>query len=153
MTEQSDHANAPHWRFLFLQALRETGNVSAAARAAGKSRAAIYRARKQLPDFAADWADALEEAADWLELEALRRAVDGTEEGRYFRGEMIGTITRYSDSLLMFLLKARRPTLYGGLRQSVSDDKDDGAAMERLRDELEARMARLFGPHDGDGAP
>ncbi|NBW06355.1 MAG: hypothetical protein EBR92_10735, partial [Alphaproteobacteria bacterium] len=37
MTEQSDHANAPHWRFLFLQALRETGNVSAAARAAGKS--------------------------------------------------------------------------------------------------------------------
>ncbi len=109
MTEQSDHANALHWRFLFLQALRETGNVSAAARTAGKSRAAIYRARKQLPDFAADWADALEEAADWLELEALRRAVDGTEEGRYFRGEMIGTITRYSDSLLMFLLKARRP--------------------------------------------
>jgi hypothetical protein len=117
MTEQHPNADASHWRFLFLQDLRETGNVSAAARHVGKSRAALYRARKQDAAFAAEWDDALEEAADWLELEALRRAVDGTEEGRYFQGEMIGTITRYSDSLLMFLLKGRR--LRFGLVQAV----------------------------------
>ena len=148
MIDQSANADALHWRFSFLQTLRETGNVSAAARHVGKSRAAVYRARKQDDAFAADWDDALEEAADWLELEALRRAVDGTEEGRYFQGEMIGTITRYSDSLLMFLLKARRPQLYGGLRQTTSGD---GAKnIERLRDELETKMARLVGA-DGTG--
>ena len=75
--------------------LRKTGNVSAAARYAGRARAQLCRLRKQDTAFAALWDDALEEAADWLELEALRRAMDGTEEGRYFRGEMIGTITRY----------------------------------------------------------
>ena len=47
MTEQHPNADASHWRFSFLQDLRETGNVSAAARHVGKSRAALYRARKQ----------------------------------------------------------------------------------------------------------
>jgi len=145
MTEQHPNADASHWRFSFLQDLRETGNVSAAARHVGKSRAALYRARKQDAAFAAEWDDALEEAADWLELEALRRAVDGTEEGRYFQGEMIGAITRYSDSLLMFLLKARRPQLYGGLRQSIPEDGETD--IERLRGELETKMTRLV---DGD---
>ncbi len=151
MTEQHPNADASHWRFLFLQDLRETGNVSAAARHVGKSRAALYRARKQDAAFAAEWDDALEEAADWLELEALRRAVDGTEEGRYFQGEMIGTITRYSDSLLMFLLKARRPQLYGGLRQPIPEDGETD--IERLRGELETKMARLVGGDEPGEAP
>ena len=47
MIDQSANADALHWRFSFLQTLRETGNVSAAARHVGKSRAAVYRARKQ----------------------------------------------------------------------------------------------------------
>ena len=47
MTEQHPNADASHWRFSLLQDLRETGNVSAAARHVGKSRAALYRARKQ----------------------------------------------------------------------------------------------------------
>jgi hypothetical protein len=145
MTDHLPNADAPHWRFLFLNALRETGNISAAARAAGKSRTAVYRRRTKSADFACRWDDALEEAADWLELEALRRAVEGTEEGRYFQGQMIGTITRYSDSLLMFLLKARRPHLYGGLRRPRRDNVEPGEEIERLRDELETKMARLVG--------
>ena len=64
MIDQSANADALHWRFSFLQTLRETGNVSAAARHVGKSRAAVYRARKKDDGFAADWDDALEEAAD-----------------------------------------------------------------------------------------
>ena len=77
MIDQSANADALHWRFSFLQTLRETGNVSAAARHVGKSRAAVYRVRKQDDAFVADWDYALEEAADWLEFEALRRAVGG----------------------------------------------------------------------------
>lgn len=99
------------WRQAFLDSLRVTGNVSAAARLVGKARASLYRIRRNDPDFAAAWQDALEEAVDWLELEALRCAVEGTEENRFSKGEIVGTITRYSDCLLMFLLKARRPWL------------------------------------------
>ena len=53
MTDQSANADALHLRFSFLQTLRETGNVSAAARHVGKSRAAVYRARIDwVPNFA-----------------------------------------------------------------------------------------------------
>jgi len=148
MASHSPEADAAPWRALFFEMLRKTGNVSAAARHAGRARAQLYRLRKQDTAFAALWDDALEEAADWLELEALRRAMDGTEEGRYFRGEMIGTITRYSDSLLMFLLKARRPLVFGtnpARRLASANDED---SLDALRRELETKMARLMAAHD-----
>jgi hypothetical protein len=148
MASQRPEADAAHWRALFLNMLRKTGNVSAAARHAGRARAQLYRLRKQDTAFAALWDDALEEAADWLELEALRRAMDGTEEGRYFRGEMIGTITRYSDSLLMFLLKARRPTVFGAHQAHQIKTASDEDRLDALRRELNTKMARLMAAHD-----
>jgi len=147
MASHSPEADAAPWRALFFEMLRKTGNVSAAARHAGRARAQLYHLRKQDTAFAALWDDALEEAADWLELEALRRAMDGTVEGRYFRGEMIGTITRYSDSLLMFLLKARRPLVFGTSQARRAAQKaladiglDDPAARDDLAD-LRAALA------------
>ena len=65
------------WQAAFLVSLRQTGNVSAAARAAGTCRSRCYEARQRDRGFAAAWADALEEAADRLEMEAFRRAVEG----------------------------------------------------------------------------
>jgi hypothetical protein len=64
----------PGWQEAFLGHLRETGNVSAAARAAGTCRSRCYEWRRRDPAFVAEWADALEEAADRLEMEAFRRA-------------------------------------------------------------------------------
>lgn len=148
MASHSPEADAAPWRALFFEMLRKTGNVSAAARHAGRARAQLYRLRKQDAAFAALWDDALEEAADWLELEALRRAMDGTEEGRYFRGEMIGTITRYSDSLLMFLLKARRPSVFGTSQAHRLISANDEDSLDGLRRELETKMARLMAAHD-----
>ena len=152
MASHSPEADAAPWRALFFEMLRKTGNVSAAARHAGRARAQLYRLRKQDTAFAALWDDALEEAADWLELEALRRAMDGTEEGRYFRGEMIGTITRYSDSLLMFLLKARRPLVFGTSQARRLTSANDEDSLDALRRELEAKMARLMAAHDWQAA-
>ena len=44
-----------------------------------------------------------------MELEARRRAVKGTDKPVFQRGEQVGTIREYSDTLLMFLLKANKP--------------------------------------------
>ena len=56
---------------------------------------------------------ALEDAADLLEAEAVRRARDGFEKGVYHKGEKVDTETQYSDSLMVFLLKGRRNAVFG----------------------------------------
>src|SRR5262249_51821069 len=69
----------------FLASLKETGNVRRACQAAQVSRRAAYYARERHPDFAAAWDEALEEAADRLEAEARRRAVDGLVRFKFDR--------------------------------------------------------------------
>ena len=132
----------PGWQEAFLGHLRETGNVSAAARAAGTCRSRCYEWRRRDPAFVAAWADALEEAADRLEMEAFRRAVKGVGEDRFFQGSVVGEVTRYSDSLLMFLLRARRPARFG--TGAVTDTSDSGMENDdRYLAELCRRMETL----------
>lgn len=106
------------WRAAFLEALAAVGNVSGAAKTASVSRRFVYDERERDPDFAALWDDALDQAADAMEREALRRAVEGWDEpvfgslgGKSGSGE-IGTVRKYSDTLLIFLLKGARPEKY-----------------------------------------
>lgn len=75
----------------FLSALSRTASVTAASQAAGIGRRTAYNWRDADEAFAAAWDDALESGTDALEDEAVRRALDG------------------SDTLLIFMLKARRP--------------------------------------------
>ena len=57
--------------------------------------------------------EASEDAADSLEAEARRRAVEGVEEPvGWYKGQAGGVVRKYSDTLLIFLLKGRRPELY-----------------------------------------
>ena len=132
----------PGWQEAFLVQLRETGNVSAAARAAGTCRWRCYEWRRRDRAFADAWADALEEVADRLEMEAFWRAVSGVGEDRFFQGGAVGEVTRYSDSLLMFLLRARRPGRFGprpaGEAANTGMENDD-----RYVEELGRRMAAL----------
>jgi hypothetical protein len=103
-------------RQAFLQALAETGNVTAAVEIAGTSRSRVYELRRADPPFAAAWKEAEESAADALEAEARRRAVVGVLEPVVSSGKVVRdddgqpiAIRRYSDNLLLALLKARRP--------------------------------------------
>jgi hypothetical protein len=54
------------WRGVFVEALRRSGSVAAACRAAGVSRTLVYRERRQSPSFATSWHDAEEEAEQRL---------------------------------------------------------------------------------------
>lgn len=100
------------WKPKFLNALRERGIVKDACSAAGVNRATAYRNRDADAEFAQEWQDALDEAADELEREAWRRAVDGTDKPITFQGEVTGSYKEYSDMLLALLLRAKRSREY-----------------------------------------
>lgn len=61
------------WRPAFLASLSLVGNVTEAARAAKIDRTVVYDERKRNEQFATAWDDAMEMAADELEIEARRR--------------------------------------------------------------------------------
>lgn len=62
-----------HWRALFLQTLAETSNVTAAAKEAGANPARAYKLRRENADFRREWAAALLEGYEHLEMETLHR--------------------------------------------------------------------------------
>jgi hypothetical protein len=101
----------------FLQALANTGSVTTAVAVAGTSRTRVYELRKADPAFASAWEEAEEIATDRLEDEARRRAVEGVAEPLVSAGKLVRDadgqpiiVRRYSDHLLLALLKARRPS-------------------------------------------
>ena len=108
----------PAWQKAFLAALQESGNVRLACAAAQVSRGTVYQRRSDDVVFTTAWDTALDAAADLLEAEARRRAHDGWDEpvfGSLGSGQgsgEIGTMRKYSDTLLIFLLKGARPEKY-----------------------------------------
>src|SRR5262249_34293461 len=122
-----------------------------------------YQVRKEDEAFALAWDDALEEAADALELEARRRACEGLRKVKFHNGEPImvpalGPDGRplvtadnqpvlvpyveheYSDVLLIFLLKAARPEKFRE-RYEVRHGGTVGLDLRGLSDaELSARI-------------
>lgn len=110
------------WRPVFLAELAETCNVSEAARVAGVERTVPYSHRDADPAFAAAWEDAIEQGIEALELEARRRAMKGTSRPVYYQGAECGQVQEYSDTLMIFLLKAHRPKVY---RDGATGQPDD----------------------------
>ena len=98
-------------RATFLKALASGDSVTNACNAAGIGRRTAYDWRGDDEDFAAEWSDAVETGTDVLEDVAIRRAIDG------------------SDTLLIFMLKARRPEKFKD-RQSHEHSGPGGGPIE-----------------------
>ncbi len=113
----------------FLAALDEGLSVASAAKTAGINRSWLYRLRARDATFDAAWHDACEAGTDRLEDEARRRAVEGVEKPVFRGGEIVGHVRDYSDAMLIFLLKARRPEIFApAAKQSATTaQSDDGA--------------------------
>jgi transposase-like protein len=107
----------PKKRALFLGALTEGASVTAACDRAVITRRTVYDWRKADSEFAAAWDDAIEAGTDALEDEALRRAKEK------------------SDTLLIFLLKARRPEKYKD-RVSTEHSGTESKTFEQWLDDL-----------------
>lgn len=108
----------PVWGKAFIAHFSLTGNSTASAAAAGVTRRAAELLRERDETFRTAWEEAREEAADHLEDEARRRAVDGWDEPVFGSGGTgvgtveVGTIRKYDSTLLIFLLKGARPEKY-----------------------------------------
>jgi len=100
------------WTDAFLAHLAECGILTDAAAAAGIDRSTVFRRRQDDEEFAQAVDEAIDMAADKLEREARRRAVDGVEEPVYQGGQLVGKRMVYSDSLLALLLKGRRKKVF-----------------------------------------
>lgn len=128
----------------FLSHLRATGNVTAAAEKSGVSRSSAYALRNADAAFRAAWDDAMESALDDLEAELMRRAREGTEKPVFYGGETVGSIRSYSDSLAMFLLRSRRPHVFGDSAGREGEGQADGADKAgSVRRRLEEKLAAL----------
>ncbi|WP_047236655.1 hypothetical protein [Chromobacterium subtsugae] len=121
----------------FLEVLADTANVSKAARAIKMARPYLYELKAKDKRFSAAWDEAIALGTAALEDEAARRAMEGTLRPVFYKGAKVGTIREFSDTLLIFLLKARDPEKYadrvkqeltgkgGGPLQSVSVNTND----------------------------
>lgn len=101
----------------FLKELAKRANVSTSAKAAGVDRGTPYRWREADSEFAEAWDAAVEVAVDALESEAWRRAAIGTMKPVYQKGQLVGRIREYSDTLMVVLLKGHRREKYSEKQQ------------------------------------
>ncbi len=136
---------------IFLAELAQSGNVSASARRAGIARGRLYKLKASDKKFAEAWAMAIEEAADLLASEAMRRAIEGFEEVKYFKGEPVGTVRKYSDQLLMFLLKAYRPGMFSQHADNAATTSMEKNTHHHATSSLLKKMETLIKEDDTDG--
>ena len=110
----------------FLETLAATGSISEAAAAIGISRTALYklRANPAASDFRARWAEALREATAVLAGEAFERALKGTSQPVWYKGNQIGERVRHDNRLLMFLLRAHDPETYGAVPARADSERN-----------------------------
>ncbi len=171
----------------FCAALAETGIVRRACDAIGMTRQQVYQWRRDMPTFAAEWDEALKIGITALEDEAHRRAFEGVQEPLVHKGQfiyqtedgfddddqpvrrirrdkdgqpLVATVTKASDTLAIFLLKAHNPDKYrdnsrvelaGQLDlRHVADDEIDQelAELEQLEAARAAALAKTTAAPD-----
>lgn len=133
------------WKPVFLEAFRDTGMVTAACEAASVARSAVYDARQKDEAFALAWHDVEEETTEQMEREAFRRGVEGVERPVYQGGKRVGAVRDFSDTLLIFMLKARKPEKYRERYDVNHSGRVDigGLTPERLRAMSDEELADL----------
>ena len=112
-----------------------------AAELAGIAKQTIYTSQwREDTEFQAAYERAREMSAQVFEDEVVRRAVEGVEKPTgWYKGVAGGTVTEYSDNLLMFKLKQLKPEYRD--RLEVRSFNWSNLDMERLPDRIIARLA------------
>lgn len=113
----------------FLDRLAEGMSVIDACNGSHARRRKLYRLRHNDTDFDQRWREAFAQGTDALEAEAQRRAVQGVDDVKVIgSGDMQREVAfkHYSDTLLIFLLKARDPARFRDNHKVEVTGKNDG---------------------------
>lgn len=130
----------------FVELLADSGSVTHACKAVGRSRVSAYKLRRDptAREFARAWDEAMASTVTLLAETALDRAVNGQEEQVYHKGRMVGFRIRFDNRLLMAMLRARDPLNYApidelerweGRRPKPEDTVGEVAKRLRLSEE------------------
>lgn len=127
----------------FLAAFAECGMLSTAAKEAKVNRRAHYEWLED-PVYAEQFDQLGMRVLGFLEEEAYRRAVIGVDEPVYQQGRKVGEVKKYSDTLMVVLLKARAPEKYKDRVQNELVGKGGKDLHQGASDaELDARIREL----------
>lgn len=96
----------------FFASVASGDPIGFAAEKVGYGRRTIYEWRDADEDFATRLDEANEAAIERMEAEADRRAIQGIDKPVHYQGERVDVIREFSDTLLIFRLKAKRPNVY-----------------------------------------
>lgn len=144
------------WRNRFLATLALCGNeIEAIRRAPGCTRDKLRAEMRSNPEFATQYQQAMEIALQNFEKECDRRAIQGVDKPVFYKGKQCGVVKEFSDTLLIFRMKAMNPAKYRDnpkpidinvnliRQQEIADTKkllSDPTAF-KLADELSRRLA------------
>jgi hypothetical protein len=133
----------------FLAEFRISANVTIAACKANISRQTVYTWLEQDEAFSLRYRQAEAESTERLEAEAWRRAVEGVEEPIVSSGKLVYgedgqplTVRKYSDTVLLALLKARKPERYKDRVDVTTKDQSLNSAYEMMQSLYHARAQR-----------
>jgi len=126
----------------FLKEFRLCATITHAAEIALISRRTHYLWLDKDLVYAKRFEEAKIAATDALVAEARRRAVQGVEEPIFYKGELVQTIRKYSDTLLIFLLKGALPEIYRERYEISGGDKAIRVKSDPGREELSDETLR-----------
>jgi hypothetical protein len=154
----------------FLAAYIHCGEISVAAEQAGIARARHYEWLAENPEYRKQFEEVEDIAVARLLSEVRRRAVDGIEEPVIYQGGLCYptktkggkstdkplTIRKYSDNLLMFLVKGKRPEYRDNWRGELSVKADLQAThnidLTKLSDDKLNHLITILESAAGDAA-
>ena len=128
----------------FLAEFANCGIITVAAKVAGIDRKTVHNWLEKDERFSLAYHQAEKQAEEVLEAAAWKRSVQGVAKQRHVYdrgGKLIDTeiTTDYSDSLLMFLLRARNPTKYRENKFSFEHGGADGGPIR-----METKVSEPF---------
>lgn len=123
---------------------RNAGDIARACSTVGCSTGWLKLWMRNDPKVEAAINDALDTGTAVLESALIKRAVDGVDEPIYFKDQLVGYKTRYSDSNLQFALKARKRDMYGDKIETNTTIRVKSMSDEELDSKI-AMMAERLG--------
>ena len=148
--------------------------MTASCKKAGYGRTSVFEWKRDNEEFAARYQDADDQAVERMEEEADRRAVEGFEKPVFYQGQPVGQwfdadgrpcladsvdangepravrfkryeVREFSDTLLMFRLKAKRPDHY---RENSKIEHNGPGGGSLLGGALEAALLKAYGAEE-----